>query len=86
MSILSMMTIEMSPEASKVADKINDFYELGIRSGAADIANSELVLARQKARAAVDMIIAQVEGLVQNIALEGVSALYEALGINEQSL
>lgn len=86
MSVFSMMTLDLGEDTMKIADTIKDCYELGIRSGAAEIANSELLKARQKARAAVDLVIAQVEGLVHNIALEGVSAMYDALGINEQSL
>lgn len=84
--VTSMMTIDMGQDANNVANVMNACFEYGVKSGAADIANSELVEARQKARAAVDLIVAQVETLVAEIGLKGQEALYDALGLNEQVL
>lgn len=82
----SMMTLDLGEDANKVANVLNNCFEYGIKNGVADITNSELVKARQAARAAVDLVIAQVENLVAEIGLKGQEALYDALGLNEQVL
>lgn len=84
--VASMMTIDMGAGAQKTASVLNACFDYGVKTGVADIANSTLVQARQKARAAVDLIIAQVENLVAEIGLKGQEALYDALGLNEQVL
>ena len=82
----SMMTLDLGEDANKVANVLNNCFDYGIKNGVADIANSELVKARQAARAAVDLVVAQVENLVAEIGLKGQEALYDALGLNEQVL
>ena len=78
----SLFQIELPPAAQKAQSTLSTAASFTIGNAASDVAMQAIQETSEKTKAAIDAIIASVENDVQNIAVEGVQKLYDALGLN----
>ena len=78
----SLLTVDLGSDAKKVQAEFEKYYNLTIKNGAKDIADSYVTQAAEKTKAEIEAVIASVEATVEEIALKGVDQLYNALGLN----
>ena len=70
----------------QAADTMKKVADYSIGNAAGDAALKAIQDTSEKTKAVVDAIIASVENDVQNIALNGVQELYDALGLNGETI
>ena len=82
----SLITVDLGSDAKKVQAEFEKYYNLTIKNGAKDIADSYVTQAAEKTKAEIEAVIASVEATVEEIALKGADQLYNALGLNEETI
>lgn len=82
----SLITVDLGSDAKKVQAEFEKYYNLTIKNGAKDIADSYAKQAAEKTKAEIEAVIASVEATVEEIALKGADQLYNALGLNEETI
>lgn len=78
--------LDLGPEVQKAQETLQQMSSFVIGDAAGDIANSYLQKSAEAAKAEMEMIIQQIETQVEQIAINGAKDLYEALGINEETI
>ena len=82
----ALITVDLGSDAKKVQAQFEKYYNLTVKNGAKDIADSYVQQAAEKTKAEIEAVIASVEATVEEIALKGVDQLYNALGLNEETI
>lgn len=82
----ALITVDLGSGAKKVQEEFEKYYNLTIKNGAKDIADSYAQQAAEKTKAEIEAVIASVEATVEEIALKGANELYNALGLNEETI
>ena len=78
--------LDLGPDVQKVQETFENASSYVIGDAAGDIANSYLQKSAEAAKAEMEMIIQQIESKVEEIAVNGAKDLYNALGINEETI
>ena len=82
----SLIELDLPPEMQRAADTLKTAADFSIGNAAGDAAMQAIQDTSEKTKAVVDAIIASVEADVQDVALNGVQQLYDALGLNGETI
>lgn len=86
LKVASIIQLDLPPEMQRAADTLKTAADFSIGNAAGDAAMQAIQDTSEKTKAVVDAIIASVEADVQDIAINGVQQLYDALGINGETI
>ena len=82
----SMIQFDLGEGFNNAKEQMAKVASFTVGDAAGDIANSYLKKTADAAKAEMEMIIQQIEATVQDVAEKGISELYNALGINEETI